>query len=116
MTKTEIVDKNDISRPTTPIIKRLEYSPETLEELDKLNHPTLSETTKKLIRRRLLGSIKHCCICQALPEYEVTYPLDNATKIERYCSECFNKRGETERKFLDPNDYFVLVDKLPRST
>jgi len=105
----EIVDNKTSS---SPMVIKLDYSPEILEKLDKLNRSTLGEATKKLAMRRLIGSIKQCCICQALPEYEVIYYLEKATKIERYCQNCYNRKEELDRKFLDPNDYFVKVPSL----
>jgi len=96
------------SSPTV-IIKKLEYQPEIIEELKRLIHSNISEVVKKQAMRRRIRSFKYCCVCQGLPEYEVIYPLGNATKLEKYCHECFNKREESDS--IDPNDYFVMVPK-----
>ena len=101
----------DSTSTSNPTVIKLEYSPETLEKLDKLNNSSLGDSSKKMIMRRLLGDIKQCCICQALPHYEVMYPLGNATKIEKYCHDCYNKYEQEESKYVDPNKYFILATK-----
>lgn len=106
---------SDTRSPATLKIKKLEYTPEILDKLDRIILSKSSSVVKRLAMKRLLGSYKECCVCAAVPEYELTYPLRNATRIERYCSECFKKREETDSKYINPNQYFVLVDKLPSS-
>jgi hypothetical protein len=106
----EIVDNKMSSPRPTISIKKLEYPSEIREELERLIQSKAAEIVKKPAIRRLIGT-KSCSVCQGVPEYEVIYPLGDASKIERYCSDCFNKREETDSKYIDPNDYFVMAPK-----
>jgi hypothetical protein len=107
----EIVDRDSGTSLPPPRIIKVEYPPHILKELKRLTDSKEAEMTRKLSIRRLIGT-KSCCICQGIPEIEVIYPLGDATKIERYCHNCYNKREETDSKYTDPNDYFVLATKL----
>lgn len=33
----------------------------------------------------------YCCVCGAVAELEVTYPLEGATRVEKYCPKCIEK-------------------------
>jgi hypothetical protein len=102
--------KNDDNNIT---IKKLEYSPEVTQKLHKLLNSNMSQIYKNLAIKRLIGT-KCCCVCSAIPVYELTYHLDNATKVERYCERCYNKYEENELKYQDPNKYFVIVPSVSR--
>jgi len=52
-----------------------------------LDSKILSTTVRKAatIKQVMGGS---CCICREIPSMQVSYDVDGATQIERYCDSC----------------------------
>lgn len=69
-------------------VKPLEFSEDTLNKLQKLVSSPVTEEVKKLGIKKLTGGISPCCVCGSIPTHEIIYNVENATKIERYCSSC----------------------------
>ena len=41
---------------------------------------------KEAMIRKVMGG--NCCICRGVPTMQVSYSLEGATRIERYCDKC----------------------------
>lgn len=41
---------------------------------------------KEATIRKVMGG--NCCICRGVPMMQVSYSLDHASRIERYCDKC----------------------------
>ncbi len=72
-------------------IRQLNIPKEDLEELQKIvsSHTTTDEIKKIMLKKFTI--VSPCCTCGGIPEMEVSYDCDGATKIERYCSSCANR-------------------------
>ena len=42
--------------------------------------------------KRIVGGV--CIICHGIPTKKLTYQMDGAIKIERYCDKCFAERDK----------------------
>jgi hypothetical protein len=70
-------------------VKPIEVDKEKLEDLNAiLSSSKIGPTTKRTKQKHLIGE---CCICLGIPTKLVTYDMDGASKIERYCDKCFEK-------------------------
>jgi hypothetical protein len=106
-----------------PIIKKIEFTSEELDEIDKLNKgkavPKTRTVTSKngstydvtynktfsfhLGRKRLLELYGGLCIlCGNYPDYKVSHDVSSkeqgAKLIQRYCQACFSKGGDRIKK------------------
>jgi hypothetical protein len=72
-----------------PIITDIKVDKEKLKELKSLLTSALIGTESKLRRQRHL--IGECLICGAIPTKLLTYDMDGAQKIEKYCAKCLKK-------------------------
>jgi hypothetical protein len=106
-----------------PTIKKIEFTSEELEEIDKIKKgqavPKVRTLTSKngseydvtynkrfsfhLGRKRLLelyGGI--CILCGKYPDYKVSHDVGDknqgAKLIQRYCQKCFSKQEERIKK------------------
>ncbi|MFI5423353.1 MAG: hypothetical protein ACHQXG_01025 [Nitrososphaerales archaeon] len=52
---------------------------------DVLNSNRYTPYHKEAIQRKITG---FCCICREVPSMQVSYSLEGATRIERYCNKC----------------------------
>jgi len=96
-------------------LKKIKYSRETLQKLDKLlKSNSISGPYRSQAIRRLIGA-KACCICAGIPEVELWRDMNGANLVERYCNKCYYKRkqNELESRELSAN-YFVKVDSVAR--
>jgi hypothetical protein len=58
-----------------------------LEELKKvLESKNYSSWRKDAMIKQVMGGT--CCVCREVPSMQVTYSLEGATRIERYCDRC----------------------------
>ena len=52
---------------------------------------------------------KLCSYCDAIPSYQVSYPHQGITRVERFCQSCYDKRkerdeeGEESKSYLETN-------------
>lgn len=68
-------------------IKQIDIPKEKLQKFNEFvaaNKNTY--VSKHLAIKELIGGV--CCVCGDIPDVEVTYPLEGATRIERYCNNC----------------------------
>jgi hypothetical protein len=93
-----------------PKIKKLKFPPDKLKRMQQIADSNISDTIKKNEIKRIAG-VSSCCVCWGIPGYEITYKQEGATRIERYCTECFAKRKENDSKYVNPNKYFVMLPK-----
>lgn len=70
-----------------PKIEKIEFTKEQKQEIDKTLKINLPTAVKKIQTQYYGGS---CCICAELPDYKVTYDLEDAKRIERYCQKDFD--------------------------
>ena len=69
-------------------IRPIQIPPDKLEKMQKILNSNVSEIVRNNCLRKMLGHRSLCCICRGISTQEVTYKLDGATKIERYCERC----------------------------
>ena len=74
-------------RDNKATIKRLEFSEDTINKFQKLVSSPVTEEVKKLGIKKLTN-IRPCCVCGGIPTHEIIYNVENATRIERYCTRC----------------------------
>jgi hypothetical protein len=77
-------------------IKKIKTPSGKLDVMYKISKSSLSETAKENIIRRFLDGGTLCCICRGIPTHEVTYNVEKAIKIERYCDSCVKELYERE--------------------
>lgn len=68
-------------------VRKVKISKDRLQKYNEFvaaNKNTLM--SKHLAIKELIGGV--CCICGDIPDVEVVYPLEGATRIERYCNDC----------------------------
>ena len=51
---------------------------------------------------------KLCFFCYAVPSYQVTYPYQGVSRVERYCNDCFAKKEEREK---EGNEYLKSFER-----
>lgn len=72
------------------VISEIIVNKEKLEDLSKiLSSNKFSSDAKRRKQKNLTGE---CCMCPAIPNKLVTYDMDGAKKIEKYCDKCFGKQ------------------------
>lgn len=72
-----------------PIITEIKVDKQQLKELKSILTSALIGAEPKLRRQRHL--IGECLICGAIPTKLLTYDMDGAQKIEKYCDKCLKK-------------------------
>lgn len=93
-----------------PKIKKLRYSPNKLKEMQLVLESNIPDSLKKIEIKRISKS-NVCQVCWSIPFYEVVTKLEGASRIERYCTECFKKRKKNESQYCNPADYFQILPK-----
>ncbi len=77
-------------------VKELNIPKDKLEVLERIvsSRSIMDNTKRTMIRKLSEGSA--CCICRDIPTHEVIYPLEGATRMERYCQDCIKKVYQRE--------------------
>lgn len=71
------------------IVRPIELSE---DKLNKLNEILDSKKHAPFYKDNAIKAITgRCCVCGLRAEFQVNYPIDGATRIERYCSKCIEK-------------------------
>jgi hypothetical protein len=71
------------------VISEIVVNKDELDDLSKiLSSNKFSLHAKRRKQRYLTGE---CCMCLAIPNKLVTFDMDGAKKIEKYCDKCFEK-------------------------
>lgn len=65
----------------------------------KLKSPHVTDDAKRALIKRVVGGF--CSNCGGIPTKLVTYDMEGASKIEKYCDGCFEKWDKSERKKLE---------------
>lgn len=79
----------------TETVRELKYDPGIQETLDRIIKSNVTDQTKKSVIRKLTDG-SPCCVCGSIPKYEITYRLEDITRIERYCDACAKRVYERE--------------------
>lgn len=98
-----------------PVIKKIEFTKEEQEEIDKINkgesipktrivtnkngysyeYTTNKRFTYETARKRLRELYGGTCRCGQWSDYKVSYPVGDANQgawlVERYCDSCYDK-------------------------
>jgi hypothetical protein len=86
-----------------PVVRELNTPKEKLEECNKImNDNRFSPYHKQRATRDILGHT--FCVCGNIPSLEVSYRVEGVTKIEHYCSSCWEKsidRAASEPKIKE---------------
>jgi hypothetical protein len=77
-------------------IRKITTPSDKLDVMYKISKSNLSATAKENIIRRFLDGGTLCCICRGIPTHEVTFKVEKAIKIERYCDSCVKDLYERE--------------------
>ncbi len=70
-----------------PIIRALNYTPETVAEVKRIQTSEPITKKKEMIRSLLQGPM--CAVCSQVPDFRVEYHMTDILKIECYCNACF---------------------------
>lgn len=68
-------------------IEKINFTKEQQQEIDKILKSNIPTAVKKITSHFYGGP---CCICGKLPDFKVTYDLEGAKRIERYCKRDFD--------------------------
>lgn len=75
------------TKTKAPIIRALNYSPETVAEVKRIQSYDPVTRRRDKIRDLLQGPM--CTICAQVPDFRIEFKLDSILKIECYCNNCF---------------------------
>jgi hypothetical protein len=75
-------------------VTKIKIPIDALELIHKIQNSNVTETVKENIIKKLSGGI--CVICRRMPTHLVTYDVDKATRVERYCDDCIRKVYERD--------------------
>jgi len=93
-------------------VEKLDIPPDKLEEAKKfLNSARMSSAMKRDLMREL--KMGRCCVCENFATHKVSYDIDGATLIERYCEKCVSHvlSHEHERP-TNPEDYGIEIGDI----
>jgi hypothetical protein len=71
-----------------PIITELYFNDAEKAEVKRIEKE-IRVTYRRDKLRALLGG-PMCCCCRSIPNFHIEYPLDEITRIERYCTKCYH--------------------------
>lgn len=67
------------------------------DKIKKLNSILDSKKFAPFHKEKVIKEITgRCCVCGNVAIFEVAYPLEGATRIERYCEKCVKSLYERE--------------------
>ena len=69
-------------------IREIKIPADIKEVLHKILQSNDHPLPHKHAKIKQLTNASPCCVCGGLPELEVIYKLEDASKIERYCQVC----------------------------
>ena len=72
-----------------PTIEPIVISPEQKQVLDTMLNSNRSKAMKHRTMITIAGGV--CLVCGDIPTKKVKYKLEDATRIEHYCSKCIPK-------------------------
>jgi hypothetical protein len=72
-----------------PVIEDLNIEPEQLQELNAILNSTSNQSIKRAAMMRIAG--RGCVVCGIIPTKIVKYKLEDITRVERYCSQHFER-------------------------
>jgi hypothetical protein len=102
------------NKPTRKFtLRKIKYSKQIMQELNKLEKSNISDLYRSQRVIRLTGT-RCCFVCQAIPNYELLYDEGGATRIERYCKDCYKKRKQNEQELQELKRSFIVVDSVAR--
>ncbi|CAN5587175.1 hypothetical protein BH18THE1_BH18THE1_00850 [soil metagenome] len=80
-----------------PVIRPIIVDKQKLQELrEKLKSSRLSSDAKHAEMKKVVGGV--CSRCEALPTKILSYDVEGAQLIEKYCDKCFKKWDKLEKK------------------
>ena len=92
---TEIKDNtqdNNRTMKASPKIEEIKMTRKQQEELQYLlKRPSLTEEGRTNVIKKYSGGV--CLICGDIPKKKITYNVDGAQVIERYCDKHFENKG-----------------------
>jgi hypothetical protein len=78
-------------RPDNGTVRELNIPKEILEVLQKVvSSPQTTDEVKKIMIKKF-AKVSPCCCCGSIPELEVIYDCDGASRVERYCQPCSDR-------------------------
>ena len=87
-------------------VEKIDIPPDKLEEAKRiLKSDHVAEADKRDLMRNL--KMGRCCVCDKYATHKVSYDIDGATLIERYCDACLRRVNETTVK--TPEDYGLVI-------
>ena len=88
---------NDLN--SIPEIRKTALDKNILKKLlERLKNPHVSDAAKNHLIKKLAGGF--CCDCEGIPTMIVSYDVDGAQLIQKYCDKCFKKWDKLEKKRL----------------
>ena len=90
-------------------VGKIEIPPDKLEEAKRvLNSDHVSSAMKRdFMREPKMG---RCCVCDHFATHKVSYAIDGATLIERYCEKCVSHVLSPEHERPNsPEDYGIEI-------
>lgn len=83
-----MVSQNQLRIRNNGTVKRIKVTPEKLEHLKDVLKTPIPEWRKEAVMKDITGV---CCVCRNIPSMQVSYDMNGATKIEKYCDSCIQK-------------------------
>ena len=73
-----------------PVIKPIIVDKHKLDDLrQKIESPNISIEAKYAVMKKVVGGV--CSRCDEIPTKILTYDVEGAQLIEKYCDKCFKK-------------------------
>ena len=82
-----------------PEIRRIALDKNTLNKLlERIKNPRVSESAKNRLIKKVAGGF--CCDCEGVPAKIVSYDVDGAQLIQKYCDKCFKRWDKGQKRDL----------------